>query len=207
MTSTAAPASNPRGRVQFLLLATLFFFPLLGSYALYFWFPDYRPSGTTNYGELVNPALPLPETLRFRDAAGASLDNKVLHGRWTYVVTAASDCNESCLRKLVMTRQVRLAMNEKRSRIQRLLLIEEGAAVAGLAARLAPEHPDLRVLGESGVAGARLSDLLQPRGAAAYLVDPNGNWMMIYRGGADLQTDFKGMQKDIKRLLKLSQIG
>lgn len=207
MTSTAAPASNPRGRAQFLLLATLFFVPLMGSYALYFWFPEYRPTGRTNYGELVDPARPLPGTLRFLDARGGALDLEAFRGRWTYVVTAGSDCEETCLHKLVMTRQVRLAMNEKRSRIQRVLLVGDAAAAAPLAARLAPEHPDLRVLVDAGDPGARLADVLQPSAAAAYLVDPNGNWMMVYPAGRELQTDFKGMQNDIKRLLKLSQIG
>lgn len=206
MTSTAAPASAPRGRTQFILLAMLFFFPLLGSYALYFWFPEYRPAGTTNYGELIDPARPLP-ALKFVDAVGATLDETVFHGRWSYVVTAGADCDETCLHKLVLVRQVRLAMNEKRSRIQRLLVIEDPSAAAGLASRLAPQHPDLRVLAETSAQGQRLSDFLQPRDAGAYLVDPHGNWLLLYRAGGELQADFKGMQQDILKLLKLSQIG
>ncbi|MGQ0696605.1 MAG: hypothetical protein ACT4PZ_00040 [Panacagrimonas sp.] len=207
MNSPAATnASAPRGRVQFLLLATLFFFPLLISYALYFWFPEFRPTGRTNYGELIIPARPLPE-LRLTNAKGEPLDQAVFRGRWSYVLLAGSDCNEACLRDLVMTRQVRLVMNEKRSRIQRLLVLDDAATVAPLAARLAPEHPDLRVLGEAGASGARLSDFLQPREATAYLVDPLGNWLMVYRRGADTQSDFKGMKKDIGKLLRLSQIG
>lgn len=205
MTPTAIPA--PRGRVQFLLLAMLFFFPLLASYALYFLFPEYRPSGTTNYGQLVNPAQPLPE-LKLLDSTGAVKDEKTaLRGRWSYVVLASGDCDETCLHRLVLLRQVRLIMNEKRSRVQRVLVVEDAADVAALKQRLAPEHPDLNVLTEAGAAGARLSDFLQPRGAGAYLVDPNGNWLMVYPLSGDVQTEFKGLQRDLKRLLKLSQIG
>jgi hypothetical protein len=38
-----------------------------------------------------------------------------------------------------------------------------------------------------------------------YLVDPFGNWLMTYAptpGPEGLQQDFKGMQKDLNKLLK-----
>lgn len=206
MNTTAATPNTPRGRTQFLLLATLFFFPLLISYVLYFWFPDIRPSNTTNYGQLINPALPAPP-LTFVDDKGAPLDESVFTIRWSYVVLAGSDCDEHCLRTLVMTRQVRLAMNEKRSRVQRVLVLSDPAAVAAVAARLKPEHPELRVIADVGEPGKRFSDFLQPAGAASYLLDPHGNWLLVYPVGGEIQTDFKGMQKDIKKLLRLSQIG
>ncbi|TDU25753.1 hypothetical protein DFR24_4198 [Panacagrimonas perspica] len=206
MNTTAATPSTPRGRTQFLLLATLFFFPLLISYVLYFWFPGVRPSNTTNYGQLINPALPAPP-LTFVDDKGAPLDQSVFTIRWSYAVLAGSDCDDHCLRSLVMTRQVRLAMNEKRSRVQRVLVLSDPAAVAPVLARLKPEHPDLRVIADVGEPGKQLSDFLQPAGAASYLLDPHGNWLLVYPSGGEIQTDFKGMQKDIKKLLRLSQIG
>ena len=207
-TPAASPSSPgaPRGRVQFLLLATLFFFPLLASYVLYFWFPDLRPSGTTNYGELINPARPAP-ALSLVDAKGATLDEATLRIRWSYVVLAGADCDDACRRNLVMTRQVRTSLNEKRSRVQRVLVLADPAAVPRVAAALAAEHPDLRVLGDTGAPGARLSDFLQPAGAAAFLFDPHANWLLFYPAGGETQTDFKGMQKNIKKLLRLSQIG
>ncbi len=206
MNTPAATPNVPRGRTQFLLLATLFFFPLLISYVLYFWFPGVRPSHTTNYGQLINPALPVPP-LSLVDGKGAPFGEPVFAIRWSYVLLAGSDCDEQCQRNLVMTRQVRLAMNEKRSRIQRVLVLSDAAAVASVEARLKPEHPELRVVADTGEPGKRLSDFLQPAGAAAYLLDPHGNWLLVYPAGGDMQTDFKGMQKDIKKLLRLSQIG
>jgi hypothetical protein len=207
-TPAASPSSpaQPRGRVQFLLLATLFFFPLLASYVLYFWFPELRPSGTTNYGQLIHPARPAP-ALSLVDAKGEALDEATFRVRWSYVVLGGADCDDACRRNLVMTRQVRTSVNEKRSRIQRVLVLADATAVPRVAAALAPEHPDLRVLGDTGAPGARLSDFLQPPGAAAYLLDPHANWLLFYPAGGETQTDFKGMQKDIKKLLRLSQIG
>ena len=207
MNTPAAAAPNaPRGRTQFLLLAMLFFFPLLISYVMYFFFPEMRPSGTTNYGQLVNPAQPVP-TLSLLDAKGEKLDEAAFRIRWSYVVLAGADCDEACQRDLIMTRQVRLAMNEKRSRIQRVLVLSDPAAVAGVAAKLAKEHRDLRVMADTGEPGKRLADFLQPAGSAAYLLDPHANWVLVYPPGRETQETFKGMQKDIKKLLRLSQIG
>lgn len=206
MNTTAVTPNPPRGRVQFILLAMLFFLPLASSYVLYFWFPQFRPSGTTNFGQLINPAQPVPP-LSLLDADGKALDQTVLTVRWSYVVLAGSECGETCLRDLVMTRQVRAIMNEKRSRIQRVLVLSDANAVAGVAAQLKPEHPDLRVIADTGEPGKRLSDFLQPAGASSYLLDPLGNWLLVYPAGLETQEQFKGMQKDIRKLLRLSQIG
>lgn len=206
MNTSAVSPQAPRGRVQFVLLATLFFLPLLLSYALYFWFPQFRPTGSTNYGRLIDPARPLP-SLSFVDARGATLDQTVLTVRWSYVRLAGASCDQACIRDLVLTRQVRLAQNEKRSRVQRVLVLADAAAVATVAEQLKAEHPDLRVLAQTGAPGQRLSDLLQPADAAAHLVDPNGNWLLFYPAGGDTQTDFRGLQKDLRKLLRLSQIG
>jgi hypothetical protein len=54
---------------------------------------------------------------------------------------------------------------------------------------------------------AALETFLQPADAVIHLSDPLGNWMMFYPELTETQTDFKGLQKDIKRLLRLSVIG
>lgn len=203
--SSPNPEARPRGRVQFLLLATLFFFPLLASYILYFYFPEARPAGTTNYGELITPARPLPEA-RLSDAGGAALDTAALRGRWTFVVPAES-CDETCEHRLVITRQVRLITNEKRSRVQRVLLLPRVEEVAATAQRLASEHPDLKVYADLGEPGQRLADVFARHPGAVYLIDPLGNWLMSYPAGRDPQADFKGLRKDLMKLLRLSQIG
>lgn len=203
--ATEAPGA-PRNRTQLVLLAALFFLPLLASFVLYFQFPGLRPSGTTNYGELINPARPVPD-LNFVDAEGKPVGQDVFRGRWTFVTLGGSACDETCTKRLVLTRQLRLAMNEKRSRVQRIVVLDEPTELGETAKRLAPEHADLHVLAEHGLAGKRLADFLEHRDAVAFLLDPNGNWLMLYPPGRDTLADFKGMQKDLKKLLSLSQIG
>lgn len=204
----AVAGRAPRGRLQLILLATLFFFPLVASYALYFLFPDMRPSGTVNYGELLTPIQTLPENLGFANAKGEVLDTAAfVNRRWTFVVVANEDCDEACVRALIMTRQVRALTNEKRSRVQRVLVLKQAGNLGAIAARLAPEHPDLHVITETGDTGQKLSAILGAEPASINLLDPHGNWVMRYPGGRDTQSDFKGISKDLAKLLRLSQIG
>ncbi len=207
MNAGAPPA--PLGRLQLVLLAILFFLPLLASYAVYFWFPDLRPTGTTNYGQLLHPAQPVP-ALQLVDSEGQATDETAFRGRWTYLVRVpTSGCESECQRALIMTRQVRLSLNEKRPRVQRILLARDAASAKQLSDELSGEHPDLHVLADEGP-GA-LGKFLDQQPASVHLLDPLGNWLMTYPtllpGEGGTQEDFKGMRKDIKKLLKISQIG
>ncbi len=175
---------KPRAAKIIVPLAFLFFVPLLAAVVLYFYFPQWIPEGKTNYGTLVSPARPAPE---FAHA---------LKGRWTYVYLAGDVCAEECQKKLVQIRQVRLALNEKRARVQYALLT---SAPVALGNELKPAHPDLLVL-----AGGQAQAFFTPTDAdALYLLDPLGNWLMTYPAVAES----RGIFKDIKKLLKLSQIG
>lgn len=197
-------ALNPsRGRGPFLLLAILFFAPLIAALLLYFVLPQWQPQGRTNYGDLVTPAKPVP-LLQFTDAEGGARDSSVFHGRWSYVYLAGQACNDACVAKLIQIRQVRTLLNEKRPRVQRIYLAPDAMALQAARKQFGAEQPDLIYLADIGIAGQRAVDFFRPADAQAlYLVDPRGNWMMVYPGAAAYQ----GLLKDIKLLLKLSQIG
>ena len=42
---------------------------------------------------------------------------------------------------------------------------------------------------------------------AIYLMDPLGNWLMRYPTGPERDAEFKGIKKDLSKLLSVSQIG
>lgn len=194
----------PRGRSQLLLLAALFFGPLLAALLLYFALPGLQPHARTNYGELINPARPLPDQ-PLVDADGKTHGHDALHGHWSYVYLGAASCDEACADKLYQIRQIRLLLNEKRLRVQRIYLAPDAAALPALRTQLAETHPDLKFYAETG--DTRLLQALFGRvGAereALYLIDPLGNWLMVYPAAADSP----GILKDIKKLLRISQIG
>ncbi len=208
MTEAARPPINrTRSRIQFLLLAALFFAPFLLAYSAYWLFPDWTPQGRVNYGELLNPTRPTP-TFTLLDVDGKPAEADPLRNKWTLVQTVPQHCDEACVRELVLTRQLHAALGVKRERVQRLVIVGAEVDVAALAARLGPEQPDLRWLRDAPGNPALAFFATAPH--SVMLVDPLGTWLMIYPHAADeaaVKRDFKGMQKDINKLLKLSSIG
>jgi len=193
-----------KGRLQFLLLATLFFAPMLAASILYFWFPDSRPTATTNYGDLVSPARPLPDATLLKPD-GTAAEAELLYGRWNFVQISDGQCAEACGHRLVMSRQVRTALNEKRQRVQRVLIVPGAAEAAALAAQLSGDHPDLQIVADPE--GTLITFFAQDDAGTLLLTDPNRNWVMRYPSGHSVEDDFKGIQKDVKKLLRLSSIG
>ena len=92
------------------------------------------------------------------------------------------------------------------SRVQRLLVFAQRPDSA-LIERLAQEHADLRwVVGDNRaetLRGRFRGEGFAPEGKQYFLVDPLGNLMMFY----DLSVPTKGMMNDLRKLLKVSQIG
>jgi hypothetical protein len=199
----AAPVSTrPRGpgRTQLLLLAVLFFTPFIGAWLLYFYYPQMRPASTTNYGELVTPLRELP-VWSWLKPDGSTATTAELRNKWTLLQLAPGDCDKACTDRILLSRQLRTALAANRDLVQRVLLVDDAAKLAELQQRFAGEHPDL-LLRAPAQASAIDTKFFGPRDRQAlYLIDPFGNYMMVYpdRG---TQADFKGMQKDFKRLLK-----
>jgi len=190
-----------RGRRLFLVLAVLFFAPVISAYLFYFVFPDWQPEGKTHHGQLIAPARPLPE-LVLRDAQGQPIGTSAFHGKWSLLYLGGEQCPKSCQDKLFEMRQIRTLLNQDRGRVQRVYAApSDGALTAARAALKAEVHPDLVYL---DVSGSGLREFLQPQDAdAVYLLDPHANWLMVYPAVGDYQ----GILKDLKKLLRLSQIG
>lgn len=204
-------ASSPaRTRLQLSLLGILFLAPFFSAYIAVFLF-DWRPAGggALNYGQLVHPARPVPEIL-FHDPAGRPVAGQPLRDKWTLVQRVQGGCADACLRDLVLSRQTRTSLNEKRERVRRVLIADAATDLAGLQAGLAAEHPDLVWLRDSA-SGQAQAFFAEAPANALLLIDPNGNWLMWYppvaADQASVQKHFKGMQKDITKLLRLSSMG
>jgi hypothetical protein len=199
----AAPSSLPPrgpGRTQLLLLAVLFFTPFIGAWLLYFYYPQHRPTGTTNYGQLVTPLREMPKW-NWLKSDGSATTTDELHNKWTLLQIATADCDQACGERVLLSRQLRTALAANRDLVQRVLLVSDASQLAALQQRFAAEHGDLmlRAPAESAAIDTGFFEPALPQ--ALYLIDPFGNYMMVYpdRG---TQSDFKGMQKDFKRLLK-----
>lgn len=176
------------GRGALIGLAALFFLPVAGAFWLYYG-GGWRPAGSTNHGELISPARPLP-------AADA------LRGKWTMLYVGDGSCPEACRQALWTMRQTRLLLAEDMDRVQRVFLAEANCCDRAFLDR---EHAGLRIVTpEDPAAQAWIGQFPRTPGRQfLYIIDPLGNLMMRF----DLAMNPKGLKEDIDKLLKLSHIG
>jgi cytochrome oxidase Cu insertion factor (SCO1/SenC/PrrC family) len=196
-----------RQRLKLLLIFFLFALPLLSAVIWHLNIDRWRPGTTTNYGALIAPARPIaPFDMLGLD--GAHITQDFLRGKWTLVYIGAAACEAACRGNLYKMRQVRLALNEKMERVQRLWVLSD-APNAAPSPGLLSEHPGLAVA-KPGTAELEhfMIQFNHPGDPPAgpdriYLIDPLGNLMMQYPADADP----KGLLKDLQRLLITSWVG
>ncbi len=184
-----------------LLVIACFTLPLVAAWLLV---DRWRPAGSVQHGELLNPAHPLD--LRFEPTDESRMGNAALRGRWVLVyLGSAGRCTPRCQTALYDMRQVRLALGRDMDRVITVLLLD-GMPESGLRRWLAVEHAATLV----GVADIKTRNSLSeafgqpgPFGDWVYLLDPLGNLLMRY----PVTVDPGGVLKDLKRLLRLSEIG
>lgn len=199
-----SPKHDRRQRRLLIGLGLLFFAPLALSFYLYYGNAGWRPGGHVNHGDLVQPPRPLPAlALPLADSGTTRAD--FLQHKWTLLYVGAGACPAPCRTRLYDTRQVRLALNRDMDRVQRVFVASGDCDLQFLHA----EHPDLITVRATTAAEPLLDLLSAPAGASAqnadrvYVIDPLGNLMMSYAPDARP----KGMLEDMKRLLRLSQVG
>lgn len=200
----AGTASSRRGGVLVLLML-LFALPVAAATLLYF--AGWRPTTGGNHGELIRPVRQI-EDLALQTLDGQPASFGELRGKWTMVYLGASSCPEACMKSLYVMRQVRTAQGKERDRVQRVFILVETNAQAGLEAKLAAYPGMLVWTGKNKALAALTRSFGISEGRAAgqsgiYLVDPLGNLIMRYPPGADPA----GMLKDMTRLLKYSWVG
>lgn len=168
--------------------------PIIASYTLYFW--EVRPS-SVNYGELLE-VKPLVGTA-LNQSDNTIFRMRQLRGKWVLLSVDSGKCDEQCRQKLYYMRQVRTMQNAEKDRIERVWLIDDNEAPDP---KIAEEFKGTRFI------SAKDSELLAEIPATAsqrdhiYVIDPISNLMMRFPKNADPSK----MAKDIKRLLKVSQL-
>lgn len=181
-------------RAKLVLVAALFAAPIAASVLVYRFG---HPEPTANHGELLLPPAQVSDAA-FARPDGSAFSFRNLRGRWVLVAADSGACEGACVPKLVVIRQVRLALGRNAQRVARVFVVDDErkpdpAALApfeGMEVAIAPKG----LAFAPGASGDR---------GHVYLVDPNGNVMMRWRT-ADAP---EGMIKDLERLLRASQIG
>jgi cytochrome oxidase Cu insertion factor (SCO1/SenC/PrrC family) len=205
---TTDAATRTRNRASLLLIFALFAAPVVVAWLLFFVFPQWVPTSTSNHGTLVKPVRPLPP-FHLPTLSGDTVEGEFLQGKWTFVYLHSGDCDKACVQQLYKMRQVRLTQGKNIDRLQRLMLWDAGAVEAVHRKELQQHFPGQVTAIVSGPAAQPLLsafaiDRQAPlQGERLYLVDPLGNLMMMYAP----EDEPRGMIKDLERLLKYSGLG
>lgn len=187
-----------RGRLQMLALVLISAMPVIASYFTYY---VVRPEGRRNFGELIEPQRPMPEML-VQGLDGSISSLSALKGQWLLLSVGGGNCQEPCVQRLYLQRQMRESLGKNKDRLDAVWLVSD----------VEPITKELQAgLHEATILRAPRNELehwLAPEAGHAldehlYVIDPNGNWMMRFPAQLDLAAAGKA-KRDIERLLRAS---
>lgn len=180
--------SVKRSRRMLLLLVALFFLPLAVAFMAYY--GGWRPAGSTNHGELLQPIRQLPPALA-----------EPLAGKWALAFVGDGACDAECQTALVFARQTRLSLAADTSRVKWVLLATDRCCNRDY---LDTAHKGILAIDAASERAALLGVLpAQDLQHSLFVIDPLGNIVLRY----DVRDKPRGLLEDMKKLLKLSHIG
>jgi len=185
---------NRSGRLQILIIALVFFGPIILATWMYST-GRLQPVGKTNHGELLNPIMNLEESMPGSPLLDENAD------LWQLLYSNANDCDDPCKDVLIRLRQIRLMLGSEMDRVGRVYLYGSTPLDAEFLQR---QHNGLITISDKA-----LSNLLtaqRPVGLPAggiYLIDPLDNLIMYFSP----DTNPKAIADDLRHLLRLSRIG
>lgn len=160
----------------------------------------------SNYGTIISPVRPVESiTLKTIDDVDFNLTD--LQGKWILVTVGSSLCEEECQQNIYKIRQIRKAVAQDRSRVERLFLLTDDKDIDGFRIKM-KDYEGMYLIQKSDNEQYEkfMNNFLIPGQVLAdgvYIIDPLGNYMMAYPEKADATK----MLDDIRRLLKISQVG
>ena len=176
-----------RGRGQLIGLFGVAALSLLGAYLLFVVADEEGVWGTTNRGQFVQPPVTSDE-VELSDGRGRAF---ALDEVWWLWVVEPGACEQPCQHALRQLRQLHVLLNKDAIRIRRAFL--SSADGIGLSEQWLTEYPQL----------LRLTGSMSKLNRGVYIVDPIGNLVLWY----PLDDAGSPVLDDLKRLLKVSQIG
>ena len=186
--------SKTATRLQLIFLALLFLGPIV--LATYFYKErDSWEFGSVQKGKLLENPLQL-EQVQLTDAIDGNYVYDQYRGKWLLIYIAPSVCKGDCDQNLYKMRQVRKALGKDMERVSRVVIDTTPPMSAHLKRLLSEVYRNTPALYT-----ATYPKGLQP--GHIYIADPIGNVIMEFAPDSSA----KNILSDMKRLLKISQIG
>ncbi len=184
MSEAKTPANRRKGRLQLLLILLGVIGPMIlatGMYKLQFWVPE----GRSYHGELIG-----------NGQTRANLGVQAQEDRWQLLVTAPKECSVDCQQLVYLARQVQIGLGRDAGRASHALAAAQPLN-SDYDAKLTREYPQLqRYPMDLTTFSKTTGDQTVPQ---LWIIDPHGNLVLRY------DPTVKG--KDLRHLLKLSNIG
>lgn len=202
MQQALTPAKKSHASLILVLMLLIALGPILFAWGIYN-NSDSFEFNTEHTGDLITPAL-LATSLQYTDLHGATFTGEEMRGRWWITYVAPSHCDAACGEWLHQMRQIHVALGKNSDRVGRLFLAE---SAENMPMTLADEYPNLTMA--SLDKADRLYYFLAyatpgvTESGALYLIDPQGHVILHYPAS----TAPSGILDDIRRLLRISQIG
>jgi len=186
-------------RTSLVIIAAIFLLPLLLAWFMYTGTIDYKPAATRNFGQLVEPPVPLnwqdARMLAGNDAPGSKAE-EAFSNHWVVLYAVPDPCLDGCLQAVSALRQIHRAAGRQQARIRIALLIGDDGS-GNLESTLRDTYSKFHLIRDPD---GKLASALQRASVEpgdVYLIDPLGNIMMTYKEGADPNN----LKQDLKRLL------
>ena len=197
--------NQKRSRTTLLIMVVLFGLPYIAALYFYYFADLSEISPQTNYGTLITPVRQVNDIpLKKLDNSDFKLSE--LRGAWTLVSIGQSSCQKNCQDNLYKMRQIRKAVGEDRSRINRIFLLTDTSNIQSFS-NLLPEYSGMTVIIPTDDKYKQLISTFSVKGEPTedgiFIIDPLGNYMMAYPKDEDAQK----ILNDVRRLLKVSKIG
>jgi len=186
-------------RVQLIMILVVFVAPIAGAFL-------YKPKSFINYGDIYTPVRVVDNLVMQGEGGRVELDD--FRRQWVFFTTAMGSCSKACEDNILKMRQLRFMQNNDMVRIRTVFLHSDlpEAIAADLDAKYNPIE-SYKVPVQTFQQWRKVLKLdnapIEAEKDRLYIIDPAGNLMMSYPASAEPNL----INKDIKRLLKASQIG
>ena len=173
--------------------------PAVLAYVMYF-FVDIR--SFTNHGEILNPVVDI-STLKLKDDKNNLIPRKTLTYKWRMISFVGANCDEMCNKRLHDVRQIHKSLAKDQHRVIRMIVHLQPPSEE-LSSLITRQYPNaLNYFGDEKEISSALGASARIQENETYIMDPIGNVMMRFTQDQANRL----LLKDMKKLLKVSQIG
>ena len=182
-----------KSRIYFILIILSFIGPLIFATLMYIYRDSLPIAPPSTNGELLESMIYIHKNSTSEKTL-KTFSNK----KWSLIfVVRGNKCDKTCSEILHLIRQTRISLNQDSSRVMNIVITDQkNDDIEGL---IKADYKNINKLIDP-----KLLDNELLNNGTLYISDPLGNIFMFYNKE---NLNFKGLRKDLKKVLKISQIG